>query len=261
MFLYFSLHCSLPCAHFPAMWILQVLCGLDLMLVILSSQPCDQVSSGVCQCGTTNCTVTGATELTSQWHFPSTISTVHVTESSIDHIVESIRLTAVKKLFLSDCHTRFLGDYIFKEMGNLTDLILSNNTITSLSDKTFNGLTALTHLDLANNNFYRIQDNVFSNSSFPQLKVLTLRNCSIYDIKSKAIHGLSKLLSLDASYNELLLVPWLDDCSKLKRILLSHNSIYDLSGTRFAALNQLEIIDLAHNEITQISHETFKVGI
>lgn len=94
----------------------------------------------------------------------------------------------------------------FNNFKSLKKLVISLNQITTLNKEMFSGLSKLTELNAGDNYLSSLQDDVFS--SIPELKTLRLNNNNFTNINVGPIQSLPKLISLYLKDN-----PWACDCN------------------------------------------------
>ena len=138
------------------------------------------------------------------------------------------------------------ADYVtVAHLAAITNLNLSDKSITSLKSGDFNELPALTNLNLWGNSI----SDISALAGLPALKYLYLWGNSISDISVLA--GLTKLTKLDLSGNSISDISALAGLTKLTELNLSGNSIGDISA--LAGLTKLTKLDLDGNSISDIS--------
>lgn len=93
--------------------------------------------------------------------------------------------------------------------------------------------------------------------------MLNIRNNEITSIRSTAFGDLSKLDSLDASYNKLtrLLDNRLIYLTKIQKINLSHNQISSIQSFTFSDLTELRVLDLSFNQLHSDNFIKFENGM
>lgn len=143
----------------------------------------------------------------------------------------------------------------------LKDLRLQKNRLRFLSVVQLS-LPNLESLNLAENINQELTQKMFT--GFPKLKTLNLRNCKIDKIFNNAFAGLSNLLEIDLSKNDIggnnIPSKLFNSCPKLKKIDLSMNKMTSISTehTLFEGLYQLQELDLSDNNCHNISEGLFK---
>ena len=115
----------------------------------------------------------------------------------------------------------------------ITNLNLSNQSITALKTGDFDGLSALRSLSLAKNTLSSLPADIFS--------------------------GLSSISSLDLGSNQLSSLPTsiFSDVSSMGRLNLSYNSLNSLSAKTFSGLSALTGLDLGNNQLSSLPANIF----
>ncbi len=115
----------------------------------------------------------------------------------------------------------------------ITNLNLSNQSITALKAGDFDGLSALRSLSLAKNTLSSLPTGIFS--------------------------GLSSISSLDLGSNQLSSLPTsvFSDLSSMSRLNLSYNSLNSLSANTFSGLSALTGLDLGNNQLSSLPADIF----
>ncbi|XP_068626435.1 protein artichoke [Battus philenor] len=177
----------------------------------------------------------------------------------------------------SNLHTLNLSNNNYdKWLGNdneydIKRLDLSKNKINSIDVKAFNKIKNLSFLDLSENRIYDLPTSVFSDannldtlilsrnyfSEVPSfrsqsLRSLSLSYCQIANIDTEALTGMSSLLAIDLSMNEIEKIPDGIVSSTLQEIDLSYNVISVITDDTFSALPHLAVLDLRGNEFKEV---------
>ena len=120
------------------------------------------------------------------------------------------------------------NDVTAAHLALITNLNLSNQSITALKAGDFDGLSALRSLSLAKNTLSSLPADIFS--------------------------GLSALNSLDLGSNELNSLPAdiFAGLSAMGRLNLSHNSLGSLSANTFSEMSALTALDLGNNKLNSL---------
>ncbi len=127
----------------------------------------------------------------------------------------------------------------------ISELDLSNESISSLKSGDFGGLTALMWLDLGRNSI----SDISPLSGLTVLTVLNLGRNSISDISP--LSGLTKLIGLDLGRNSISNISALSGLTKLTQLYLNGNSISDVSPLE--GLTSLTTLRLNGNSISDYS--------
>jgi len=134
-------------------------------------------------------------------------------------------------------------------LGNLRQLTLAQNNLTSVEPDALAGLSSLRTLDLSQNKIDLISDRSFV--SLTRLETLRLDMNHIVTLPSSGFSGLKALTSLDLSHNFLQSVTSeaLVVLSKLRQLFLRDNDIIFLDGKLFDSLLALKRLDLSENPL------------
>ena len=125
------------------------------------------------------------------------------------------------------------NDVTAAHLALITNLNLSNQSITALKVGDFDGLSALRSLSLAKNTLSSLPTGIFS--------------------------GLSSMSSLDLGSNQLSSLPTsvFSDLSSMSRLNLSYNSLNSLSANTFSGLSSLTGLDLGNNQLSNLPANIF----
>ncbi|KAM9723051.1 trophoblast glycoprotein-like [Menidia menidia] len=147
-----------------------------------------------------------------------------------------------------------IGPDSFTELGNVTNIIFSNNRITELASRTFSSLLNLRFLDLSGNQLALVHPEALSIPGSPLQELnlsSSLHNATALTDLTTALRwgGLWGLLRLDLSGNRLALLPpgMFSHVPSLQQLLLHNNSLMAIYGGTFSGLDRLEMLDLRHN--------------
>ncbi len=125
------------------------------------------------------------------------------------------------------------NDVTAAHLALITNLNLSNQSITALKAGDFDGLSALRSLSLAKNTLSSLPADIFS--------------------------GLSAMSSLDLGSNELSSLPnaVFSGLSAMNRLNLSYNSLESLSANTFSEMSALTGLDLGNNQLSSLPADIF----
>ncbi|MDE0682967.1 MAG: cadherin domain-containing protein [Candidatus Poribacteria bacterium] len=125
------------------------------------------------------------------------------------------------------------NDVTAAHLALITNLNLSDQSITALKAGDFDGLSALRSLSLAKNTLSSLPADIFS--------------------------GLSAMSSLDLGSNELSSLPEgvFSELSAVSRLNLSYNSLDNLSANTFSEMSALTGLDLGNNELSSLPADIF----
>ena len=136
-------------------------------------------------------------------------------------------------------------DVTVAHLAAITELYLSDKSITSLKSGDFNDLTALTNLNLGVNSI----SDISALKGLTTLEHLYLSHNSIRDIS--ALAGLTALAALDLGDNSISDISALADLTAVTYLYLSGNSISDISALK--GLTTLRVLYLTGDSISDIS--------
>ena len=166
-------------------------------------------------------------------------------------------------------------------LSSITDLNLSNKSITGIESFDLNGLDQLQSLNLSQNSIYSIGD-IFTDlgnlveldlsenrvrslgryafRDLSSLEQLDLRGNQVNSIDRYAFTSLNNLKTLDLSQNELQYIgpSVFEDLTSLERLDLSENEIIAILNNTFKYATQLKYLWLNHNEIDSLSSRDFE---
>ncbi len=125
------------------------------------------------------------------------------------------------------------NDVTAAHLALITNLNLSDQSITTLQSGDFDGLSALRSLSLAKNTLSGLPADIFS--------------------------GLSSVSSLDLGSNELSSLPnaVFSGLSAMNRLNLSYNSLDSLSANTFSEMSALTGLDLGNNQLSSLPADIF----
>ena len=125
------------------------------------------------------------------------------------------------------------NDVTAEHLALITNLNLSNQSITALKAGDFDGLSALRSLSLAKNTLSSLPADIFS--------------------------GLAALTQLDLGSNQLSSLPdaAFSELSAMTRINLSYNSLDSLSANIFSEMSALTGLDLGNNQLSSLPADIF----
>ncbi|CAM1324330.1 Uncharacterised protein g8646 [Pycnogonum litorale] len=138
-----------------------------------------------------------------------------------------VKLSSMNELLLFNTNLSILTSHDFKNFPKITKLKLSHNSVSRVSPGAFNSLRVLQALDLADN----------------KLDILP----------SERLSGLSNLVSLNLSMNNLQRLTRFDETHRqLVRLDVSRNRLTKIFSWNFSPLVQLKLLFLQHNSVSWI---------
>ena len=163
--------------------------------------------------------------------------------------VTAAHLALITNLNLSNQSITALKAGDFDGLSALRTLSLTNNTLSSLPADIFSGLSALIQLQLDSNTLSSLSDGLFSGLS--SLSRLDLSNNSLGSLSANTFSGLSALTGLDLGNNQLNSLPAniFSGLSSLNRLSLSSNQLSSLPDGLFSGLSSLNLLYLGDNTV------------
>ena len=163
--------------------------------------------------------------------------------------VTAAHLAVITNLDLSDQSITALKAGDFDGLSALQTLFLTNNTLSSLPADIFSGLSALIQLELDSNQLSSLPDGLFSGVS--SLSSLDLSNNSLGSLSANTFSGLPALTGLDLGNNQLSSLPGdiFSELSALERLSLSSNQLSSLPDGLFSGLSSLNLLFLNNNTV------------
>ena len=175
--------------------------------------------------------------------------------------VTAAHLALITNLNLSDQSITALKTGDFDGLSALRSLSLAENTLSSLPADIFSGLSALVQLDLGSNELSNLPANIFSGLS--AMSRLNLSDNSLDSLSANTFSGLSSLTGLDLENNELSSLPAaiFSGLSSLNWLSLSSNQLTSLPDGLFSGLSSLNSLYLIGNTVSlSIAVSLEKVG-
>ena len=163
--------------------------------------------------------------------------------------VTAAHLALITNLNLSDQSITALKAGDFDGLSALRSLSLAKNTLSSLPAGIFSGLTSINSLDLGNNELSSLPDGVFSKLS--AMDRLNLAYNSLDSLSANTFSEMSSLTGLDLANNELSSLPAniFSGLSLLNWLSLSSNQLSSLPDGLFSGLSSLNLLYLGSNTV------------
>lgn len=115
------------------------------------------------------------------------------------------------------------------------------------------------YMDTTNNFIPEIRHSEFIDAGLINLHLIVMKNCTLQELHRDAFKGLTILIELDLSYNDLTVLPsgLFKDTLKLRKLLLNNNKIQHLQANLFKDLIFLSQADFQNNQIKEVEVGTF----
>ena len=175
--------------------------------------------------------------------------------------VTASHLALITNLNLSDQSITTLKAGDFDGLSSLRSLSLAKNTLSSLPAGIFSGLSSMSSLDLRSNTLSSLPDGVFSELS--SMGRLNLSYNSLDSLSANTFSGLSALTGLDLGNNQLSSLPAdiFSGLSSMNWLSLSSNQLSSLPDALFSGLASLNSLYLGDNTVgLSITVSLEKVG-
>ena len=139
----------------------------------------------------------------------------------------------------------------------ITNLNLSNLSITALKAGDFDGLSALRSFSLAKNTLSSLPTDIFSGLS--ALSSLDLGSNELSSLPNEVFSGLSAMSRLNLSYNSLesLSANTFSDMAALTGLDLGNNQLSSLPADIFSGLSSLNWLSLSSNQLSSLPDGLF----
>ena len=162
------------------------------------------------------------------------------------------------QLWLHENELTTLPADVFSDLGSLEVLWLSlNDQLTTLPATVFSGLDKLEDLSLRNNRLTALPMDVFSD--LDNLSTLVLSFNALTTLPATVFSGLSKLELVYLNNNALITLPAdvFSGLGELKSVYLNNNNLITLPATVFSGLSSLETLFLHSNQLTALPATVF----
>ncbi len=190
--------------------------------------------------------LTPVSERTSQVR-DAIIAAVPGVNSAVD--VTPAHLAAITNLDLSDKSITSLKSGDFEGLTSLEELRFHSNQLTSLPEDIFIGLTSLEELRLHSNQLTSLPEDIFI--GLTSLKVLILYSNQLTTLPPGIFNGLSSLSRLRFGYNQLTTLPagLFDGLNSLTDLRMIGNQLSELPDGIFVGLTGLTTLSLGSNAV------------
>ena len=149
------------------------------------------------------------------------------------------------------------NDVTAAHLALITNLNLSNQSITALKTGDFDGLSALRSLSLAKNTLSSLPADIFSGLS--AMSSLDLGSNELSSLPNEVFSGLSAMSRLNLSYNSLesLSANTFSETSALTGLDLGNNKLSSLPADIFSGLSSLNWLSLSSNQLSSLPDGLF----
>ena len=159
---------------------------------------------------------------------------------------EMFNFPSLRKIDLNLNLMRHLDENNFEFTKELVDIDISNNQLSTLLPSIFTS-SKLIRLSVANNSITSLPAQVFANQENLQYLDLSGNILTSSEIKPNLFAGLSNLLELDLSQNQLdkLRKKLFWDLESLEKLRISHNKIREIPNRLFKSQSKLKTLSLS----------------
>ncbi|XP_052364798.1 leucine-rich repeat and transmembrane domain-containing protein 2-like, partial [Oncorhynchus keta] len=187
--------------------LLCLLCVLSSLVDLITACP----PSCFCNATDVDCSGRGLLSMPALTHLPVTAHTLllpnnHLSSLGPGSFGPSANLTSLERLDLSNNYLDNLPPVLFKDLGNLSDLTLHNNSLRALDRNLFQGLVGLRKLDVSLNGLSDIPLGLLD--ELQGLTWLSVAGNRLHALERAAFEPLANLQSLQLGAN-----PWECDCN------------------------------------------------
>ncbi len=149
------------------------------------------------------------------------------------------------------------NDVTASHLALITNLNLSDQSITALKSGDFDGLSALRSLSLAKNTLSGLPADIFSGVS--AMSSLDLGSNELNSLPNEVFSGLSAMSRLNLSYNSLdnLSANTFSEMSSLTGLDLGNNELSNLPADIFSGLSSLNWLSLSSNQLSSLPNGLF----
>ncbi|XP_061112675.1 leucine-rich repeat neuronal protein 2-like [Conger conger] len=145
-----------------------------------------------------------------------------------------------------------------QDLGNLTELDLSQNSFSSTRHLRVDAIPSLLSLHLEENQLRQLPDSAFS--GMPGLQELYLNHNRLRDISPGAFKGLGSLLRLHLNSNRLAAIDrrWFRDVPRLEVLMIGGNPVDVIQDLNFEPLGALRSLVLAGMGLRRLSERALE---
>ncbi|XP_066593788.1 leucine-rich repeat-containing protein let-4 [Prorops nasuta] len=177
-----------------------------------------------------------------------------VEETSLSSIGKALTQLDISQNTLSSVPSNAL-----KNLQHLLILNLNHNNINAINNKAFEGLDTLEILSLYENKISIIEAEAFVGLDNRKLKILNLGGNELTNIPSRALSNLRMLKKLEMRENRISIIKEgnFEGLTTLDTLGLAHNQIREIPGRVFSHLAHLTNLELDGNQITHVDPDAF----
>jgi len=119
--------------------------------------------------------------------------------------------------------------------------------------------TDIQYLDLSNNQIAEIKRNQLTDFNLHNVHKLIISNCTMLQVDRDAFNGLTILIELDLSYNQLKIIHagTFHPLIKIRKILLHDNELTAVEDRTFENLQHLSHVEMQNNKIHSVGTQAF----
>ena len=178
----------------------------------------------------------------------SVFVTINVTDVAESYLIDGLTQQVQDAIVATVPGVDTAADVTAAHLAAITELDLSNKSITSLKSGDFDRLTALTHLNLGSNDLTALPANLFDNLT--ELRHLYIDHNDLTSIPAGIFDNLTELTHFSLHDNGITLLPAgiFKNLTKLLIFSLRSNKINDIS--ELESLTSLTTLYVGHNPIS-----------
>ncbi|XP_029665347.1 slit homolog 1 protein-like [Formica exsecta] len=167
--------------------------------------------------------------------------------------------TGLTQLDLSQNSLSSVPSHALHDLHHLLILNLNRNKIAAIHNKAFEGLDTLEILTLYENKISSIEPDAFKGLDNRRLKRLNLGGNELTRIPTESLNSLELLKKLELQENRITSIEEGDfeGLKALDSLGLAHNHLREVPGRVFSHLTQLNSLELDGNQITHVDPNAF----
>ncbi|XP_063838725.1 leucine-rich repeat-containing G-protein coupled receptor 5-like [Ostrinia nubilalis] len=177
----------------------------------------------------------------------NSLNTLNLSNNNYGVWVDTGRTFSITRLDLSRNKINNIDEAAFSRMPQLRFLGLTENRINDLPSQIFANTHSLEIIHLCRNYFATLPS--FQTNS---LKTLHLNSCQISNLEKDALAGMSSLVELHLSMNQIESIPDNFASNTLQELDLSYNDISSITDDTFVSLPHLAVLNLRGNDFKEV---------